>query len=159
VTKLARLIGAYAPHDGTFDLRISGLHASRYSRIHTDCVHAIQLPSLCIIAQGAKTVIVGQEVYQYDPSRMLVVSVALPVTAQVTQANHAQPYLAVRLDLDPGKIAELVLKVYPQGLPSIQEKRAVWVTPVDASIVNAATRLVECRAARGCRTTRPTRGG
>ena len=27
--KLARLIAAYAPHDGSFDLRIPGLHASR----------------------------------------------------------------------------------------------------------------------------------
>ena len=29
MSKLARLIGAYAPHDGTFHLRIPGLHASR----------------------------------------------------------------------------------------------------------------------------------
>jgi len=98
VTKLARLICAYAPHDGVFDLRIPGLHASRYSRIHTDCVHAIQLPSLCIIAQGAKTVIVGQEVYEYDASRMLVFSVALPVAAQITQASHSEPYLGLRLN-------------------------------------------------------------
>src|SRR5579864_2020150 len=108
VAKLARLIYAYAPHDGTFDLRIPGLHASRFSRVHTDCVHAIQVPSLCIVARGAKTVIVGQEVYKYDASRMLVFSVALPVAAQVTQASHSEPYLALRLDLDPRKIAELV---------------------------------------------------
>ncbi len=32
-TKLARLISAYAPHDGVFELGIPGLHASRSSRI------------------------------------------------------------------------------------------------------------------------------
>ncbi|HYM69847.1 MAG TPA: AraC family transcriptional regulator [bacterium] len=149
VTRLARLIYAHTPHDGSFDLRIPGLHASRFSRINTDCVHAIQSPSLCIIAQGAKTLIVGQEVYEYDPSRMLVVFVALPVAAQITQASHFEPYLALRLDLDPHKIAELVLKVYPHGLPPVQERRAVYVTPVDVSIVNAATRLVECLAQPG----------
>jgi len=149
VTKLARLICAYAPHDGSFDLRIPGLHASRFSRINTDCVHATQLPSLCVIVQGAKTLIVGQEVYEYDPSRMLVVFVALPVAAQITQASHSEPYLALRLDLDPHKIAELILKVYPHGLPPVQERRAVYVAPVDASIVNAATRLVECLARPG----------
>jgi hypothetical protein len=89
--ELARLIAAYAPHDGSFDLRIPGLHASRFSRINGECVHALRLPSLCIIAQGAKTVIVGQEVYEYDPSRMIVFSVALPVAAQVTQASHPKP--------------------------------------------------------------------
>ena len=149
VTKLARLIRAYAPHDGVFDLRISGLHASRYSQIHMDCVHAIQVPSLCIIAQGAKTIIVGQEVYEYDAARMLVFSVALPVAAQITQASHSEPYLALRLDLDPHKIAELVLKVYPHGLPPIQERRGVCVNPVDVNIINAATRLVECLAQPG----------
>jgi AraC-like DNA-binding protein len=147
--KLARLIAAYAPHDGSFELRIPGLHASRFSRINAECVHALRLPSLCIVAQGAKTVIVGQEVYEYDASRMIVFSIALPVAAQITQASHSEPYLALKLDLDPHKIAELVLKVYPHGLPPAQERRAVYVTPVDGSIVNAATRLMECLAQPG----------
>ena len=146
---LARLIAAYAPHDGSFELRIPGLHASRFSRVNRECVHALRLPSLCIVAQGAKTVIVGQEVYEYDTSRMIVFSVALPVAAHVTQASFAKPYLALKLDLDPQKIAELVLKVYPQGLPPVQERRAVYVTPADTSIVNAATRLMECLAQPG----------
>ena len=147
--KLARLLAAYAPHDGVFELRVPGLHASRASRTNRECVHALRLPCLSLIAQGAKTVIVGQEVYDYDCSRMLVYSVALPVAAQVTQATHSEPYLGLRLDLDPLKISELVMKVYPKGLPSVQERRAVYITPVDASIVDAATRLIECLAQPG----------
>ena len=95
LAKLARLISAYAPHDGSFELPIPGVHASRFSRINTECVHAVSLPSLCIVAQGAKTVIVGQEVYEYDESRMIVFSVALPVAAQVTQASYSAPYLSL----------------------------------------------------------------
>jgi len=148
-TELARLITAYAPHDGSFDLRIPGLTVSRASRTNTECAHALRLPSLCFIAQGAKTVIVGDEVYEYDASRMLVFSVALPVAAQVTQASYSEPYLALRLDLDPHNIAELVLKVYPRGVPPVQERSAVYVTQVDLSIVNAATRLMECLAQPG----------
>jgi len=147
--KLARLIAAYAPHDGSFAMRVPGLYASRFSRINGECVHALRMPCLSIIAQGVKTVIVAEEVYEYDPSRMLVYSVALPVAAQVTQASHSEPYLSLRLDLDPQKIAELVLKVFPQGLPPVQERKAVYVTPVDASIVNSATRLMECLAQPG----------
>ena len=104
---------------------------------------------MCIAAQGAKTFIVGQDVFEYDASRMIVFSVALPVAAQVTQASHSEPYLALKLDLDPHKIAELVLKVFPRGLPPVQERRAVDVTPLEASIVNAATRLMECLAQPG----------
>ena len=58
--KLARLIAAYAPHDGSFELRVPDLHVSRFSRVNGECVHTLRLPSLCLIAQGAKTVIVGQ---------------------------------------------------------------------------------------------------
>jgi AraC-like DNA-binding protein len=149
MARLSRLLAAYAPHDGSFELRIPGLHASRFSRINGECVHTLRVPSLCIVAQGAKTTIVGDEVYEYDASRMIVFSVALPVASQITQASHAEPYFALKLDLDPRKIAELVLKVYPHGLPPAQERRAVYVTPVDASIVNAATRLVQCLAQPG----------
>jgi len=144
--KLSGLIRAYAPHDGTFTLSIPGLHASRYSRVNNGCVHGLLVPCLSIIAQGAKTVIVGQETYEYDPSRMIVYSVALPVAAQIMQASPAEPYLALRLDLEPQKIAELVLKVYPHGVPPVQERSAVYITSVDASLVNAAIRLMECLA-------------
>jgi AraC-like DNA-binding protein len=147
--RLVRLIAAYAPHDGTFALRILGLHASRYSRINKECVHDLRLPCLSIIAQGAKTVVVGRQVYEYDPSRMLVYSVAVPVAAQVTQASHSDPYFALRLDLEPQKIADLVLKVYPHGMPPVQERSAVYITPIDDSIVSAAIRLMECLAQPG----------
>ena len=149
VAKLGRLIAAYAPHDGSFALRIPGLHAIRLSRVNKECVHAVRLPSLCMAAQGAKTMMVGQDVYEYDASRMIVFSVALPVAGQVTQASHSEPYLALMLDLDPHKIAELVLRVFPQGLPPAQERSAVYVTAVDESVVNAATRLMECLAQPG----------
>jgi AraC-like DNA-binding protein len=147
--ELARLIAAYAPHDGSFQLRVPGWHAIRLSRVNEECVHAVRLPSLCIAAQGVKTFIVGQDVFEYDASRMIVFSVALPVAAQVTQASHSEPYLALKLDLDPHKIAELVLRVFPRGLPPIQERRAVDVTPLEESMVDAATRLMECLAQPG----------
>ena len=149
LAKLARLIAAYAPLDGSFDMRIPGVHTSRYSRVNRECVHALSVPSLCIAAQGVKTVIVGDEAFEYDASRMIVFSVALPVAAQVTQASASEPYLALRLDLDPHKIAELVLKVYPHGLPPVQERSAVYIAPMDESMVGAAARLIECLAQPG----------
>jgi AraC-like DNA-binding protein len=149
VVRLARLISAYAPHDGSFELRIPGVHAIRRSRTNTELVHALAQPALCIVAQGAKRLMLGQEVYEYDESRMIAFSVDLPVTAQITRASFSQPFLALRLDLDPHKVAELVLKVYPHGLPRVPEGRAVNVGQVNASIVKAATRLVELMAESG----------
>ncbi len=142
--KLARLLAAYAPHDGSFEMRIPGVHASRMSRANSECFHTLRVPSLCLIAQGAKTVILGKDVFEYDASRMIVFSVALPISSQVTRASHSEPYFGFRLDLDPHKIAELVLRVFPHGLPPAQERRAVYVSSIDPSIVSAAVRLMEC---------------
>lgn len=149
IDKLARLLSAYAPHDGSFDMRIPGLMVSRISRTNKECVHSLRISSLCIVAQGAKTVIVGDEVYEYDSSQTIVFSVALPVASQVTQATPSNPYLSLRLELDPRKIAELVLKVFPNGLPPVPERNAVYLTPTDESIVNASIRLMECLAHPG----------
>jgi len=143
-TRLAQLLAAYAPHDGSFEQRVPGLMVSRLSRVNKECVHALRISSLCIVAQGAKTVIVGDEVYEYDSSQMIVFSVALPVAAQVTQATPSTPYLSLRLELEPRKIAELVLKVYPRGLPALQERNAVYLTPAEDNFIDAATRLMEC---------------
>jgi AraC-like DNA-binding protein len=149
VVKLASVIRAYTPHDGSFDLRIPGVHASRASRTNVELVYATARPSLCIIAQGAKSIILGQEVYEYDASRMLVFSVDLPVAGQVTCASTADPYLGFRLDLDPSKIAELVLKVFPHGLPHVAESRGICVSETDLRIVNAVTRLFDLLAQSG----------
>ena len=143
VLKLAGLLKAFAPHVGTFDLRVPGVHVIRRSKVYTELVHGVLGPSLCIVAQGAKRVMLGRETYEYDESRLIAVSVDLPVAAQVVRASPAQPFLALRLDLEPHKVAELVLKVYPNGLPRVQDTRAVFLGEVTASIVVAATRLVE----------------
>jgi AraC-like DNA-binding protein len=91
----------------------------------------------------------AQEVYTCDASQMILYSVDIPLAAQVTRASHSEPYLSFRLDLDPQKVAELVLKVYPHGVPRVRENRAVCVAQADANLFNAATRLIELMAQPG----------
>jgi AraC-like DNA-binding protein len=147
VAKLAGLVSAYAPHDGRFELCIRGVYAIRRSRVTTELAHATVRPALCIVAQGAKRIMLGQEVYHYDPSHMLIFSVDLPVAGEVERASLTEPFLAFTLDLDPQKVAELVLRVYPHGLPrGVQKSRGVYVCQVDLRIVNAAARLLELMA-------------
>jgi AraC-like DNA-binding protein len=142
LVRLADLLKAHAPYDGSFDLRLPGVHITRTSRVHKELVHGVLRSSLCLVAQGAKRVLLGQEVYEYDTSRMLVYSVDVPVAAQVTQASLDQPFLGFRLDLDPARIAELTTKVYPHGLPGGEEGRAICVDQADAHVLNAVARLM-----------------
>jgi len=142
LSRLADLLRAHTPADGSFELGLPGVHAIRASRPSTDLVHGLQGSSVCIVAQGAKTVLLGGEAYTYDAPRMLVFSVDLPVAAQVLRASPARPYLCFRLDLDPQRVADLTLKVYPGGPPREREGRAVYLAQAGNAIVDAASRLM-----------------
>jgi AraC-like DNA-binding protein len=142
--RLARLISSLTSLDGTFSQRIPGLYISRYSRIDTDTVKTFYSTSLIIVAQGAKNITIGQEVYHFDKLRMILLPVALPVAMQLTEASSSEPYLAVRLELDPQRISEWVLKLYPQGLPPVRQMSTGYIADANLSLVNAVTRLVEC---------------
>jgi AraC-like DNA-binding protein len=109
-------------------------------------VRATVSPALCIVAQGAKVVVLGREIYAYDPSRMIAYSVELPVAAQIVRASHREPFLALKLDLPAYKIAELSLKVFPHGVPTSRDSRGLCVGQTTTAIVDAAARLVELMA-------------
>ena len=47
-----------------------------------------QRPTFGLVAQGAKSVTLGQEVYHYGVGDYLVVSFDLPVIARITQASR-----------------------------------------------------------------------
>lgn len=141
--RLAGLIAHNAPRDGVFPLRLPGTYALRRSRIAAEPVHATLEPSLCVVAQGAKVMMLGREVLEYDPARMLVFSVPLPVSGQVTRASARDPYLGFKLDLDPVRVAELAARVYPRGLPRPADHRGLYVGPTTDAIVDAVVRLLE----------------
>ena len=123
VSALAKRIGAHTPYDGIFELRVPGVHVIKVSRPSTQSTHAIQHPSVCIVAQGAKSVMIGEDVYGYEAAQVAVYSVDIPVAAQITRASHAEPYLTLKIDIDPEKIADLAAKVFPHGLPQQRARR------------------------------------
>ncbi|WP_216326448.1 AraC family transcriptional regulator [Deinococcus aestuarii] len=143
LSRLAGLIRAFTPYDGEFPLRLPGVAVARSTRVHGHLQHSVQPSALCLVAQGNKSVQIGPDTYEYDPHRLMVYSVHLPVAFRVTRASAREPFLTFKLDLDPGRIAALSLRLFPHGLTRVQDRRGVHVTPSNAAIVNAATRLLE----------------
>src|SRR6476469_2806192 len=80
---LANRLALAAPHDGAFQLRLPGTWAIRLSRTTTQASYATLGPALCVAAQGAKVVMLGTDVLEYDPAHMLVLAVGLPISTQV----------------------------------------------------------------------------
>lgn len=143
---LAKLISRYAPHDGLFDLPLPGVHLLRTANTDTNPTRAVTNPGMCIIAQGAKRVLIGQDVYDYDNSRMAVYSTEVPVSAKILKASEAEPYLCLIVDIEPQKLAELTLKAFPHGVPRVQHPRALFIGKANPKIVEAGTRLLELLA-------------
>lgn len=146
VKRLATLLAAHAPYDGVFELRRPGLAVVRRSRPGQHMVRATVMPTFCVVGQGAKTVMLGREMFSYDASRMVAYAVDLPIAGQVVKATPREPFLALVLRLDPYRIAELALKVFPHGVPSPQDSRAIIVGKTPTAIVDTAVRLVESMA-------------
>ena len=146
IATLAKLIAALAPYDGSVDLRGPGVHAIRLSHANDEPVHYVQPASLCVVAQGAKVVMIGEDTYGYEAGQMALYSIDVPMAGRVTRASHSEPYLLLMIDLDAAKIAELALKVYPNGLPQPRDPRSLYVGEPDPHLIDAATRLVELMA-------------
>ena len=110
------------------------------------------VPSLCVVAQGAKEVVVGGEAYRYDPAQSLLVSVDMPALTHVAEATPDRPCLAVRIPIDPAVVGELLADgsaIPPPGPPV----RGLGV--IDRSNRHSSTRSA---ASWPCSTPRGDRG-
>ncbi|YAG15868.1 AraC family transcriptional regulator CmrA [Nostoc sp. DSM 114161] len=126
--------------DGTIE-PLKGLHLNRSSS-PWECVHSVSVPALCIIAQGSKEVLLGSDRYQYDPMHYLLATIELPIASQILEASKEQPYLSLRLDLDPTLVGSVMVEA---GYPSPQSRgnvKAIDVSLLDAPLLDAVVRLV-----------------
>jgi hypothetical protein len=125
IATLAKLIGALVPYDGTVELPVPGVRAARVSRPNQEPMHYLQRSSLCIVAQGAKIVTIGDETYGYEAGQMALYSIDVPMAGRVTRASYPEPYLVLIIDLDAEKLAELAVRVFPHGLPKPRHSRTL----------------------------------
>jgi AraC-like DNA-binding protein len=116
---LASEIARFATTDGIHQTAIPRLTLIRKSA-PTEPLHGVHQPSVCIIAQGSKRVMMGDQIFVYDADNYLTVSVDVPIVGQVVTATEEEPYLCVRLDIDPAMLAELILDM---RLPETEERR------------------------------------
>src|SRR5215208_2028492 len=136
VERIARSIR----EDGTVE-PLEGLHLNRSSS-PTEPMYGVSKLAFCVIAQGSKEVLLGDNCYRYDPSHYLIATVELPVAAQITEASEERPYLSLRLELDPALVGSVMVE---SGHPAPRDHaavKAIDVSPLDAGLLDAVVRLV-----------------
>jgi AraC-like DNA-binding protein len=139
--ELVERIKRAVTQDGTSE-PLNGLHLNRASAV-TPLSHGATYPSFCVIAQGSKEILLGEERYRYDPYRYLLATMRLPVASCLVDASVDLPYLSLRLDLDPALVASVMLEA---GMPSPRgaapSMRALDVASLDTDLLDAVVRLV-----------------
>jgi AraC-like DNA-binding protein len=139
VERIARTIR----DDGTSQ-PLPGLHLAR-STTPLEPLHSVLEPSLCVIAQGSKEVLLGESRYRYDPSHYLLATVELPRISQVLEASPERPYLSFRLELTPTLVGSVMAEAgYPSHSAPADpaDVRAIAVSPLDMALLDAIVRLV-----------------
>jgi len=99
-------------------------------------------PSICVIAQGSKEVLLGESRYHYDPAHYLLTTVALPRVSQVLSASKEQPYLSLRLELDPSLVSSVAVEADHIWSKQQAAVSAITVSLLDANLLEAFVRLV-----------------
>ena len=138
--ELAERIARALPHDGVSEPQ-PGVHLSRFAHAN-DPSHTVLEPCFCVIAQGAKTLTLGGEVFRYDPAHYAVTTVGLPIIAEIVEASEGQPYLGLRLTLDPSLVASVIVESQVVEPRNEAGTRAVDVSPLDADLLDATVRLM-----------------
>lgn len=99
-------------------------------------------PTLILVAQGAKQVMLGDHSFVYDRARYLVTSVDVPVVSQIVQASASAPFLAIAVQLDLEKVADLVTQVGPGDGEVATHGPGISTAAMRQSLLEAAVRLV-----------------
>jgi AraC-like DNA-binding protein len=145
--ELAALVGRITGSDGVHATVIPRLMFARASHSQHP-VHTIYEPAFCVLAQGSKRVLLGQEVYVYDSSHYLVVAQNLPVSGQVIDASPEAPYLGLRLDFDVKDIAALALDLKLGGARAGRaSRRGLFTGAMTTRLLDPLLRLVRLLAA------------
>ena len=104
---LAALIAELCPQEGSHATKVEGLYLTRSTTTQAPRT-SLDQAVFCVVAQGAKCILLNEQRFLYDPNKFLLVSLDLPLVGQIEQASRAKPFLGLSLVLDFEEIQSLL---------------------------------------------------
>jgi len=99
-------------------------------------------PSIVMVAQGAKRLLVGGAGYTYDAERFLTTSLDLPANSEVIEASTAKPCVGLGLGLDIRLLAELIAQDAQAPSPPRSPQTSVGVGALTEALLEPIGRLL-----------------
>lgn len=142
IEKLAKHIEKWANGSNQYDTEIPGLRFSRWAT-PTPPTSYTHNPSICLIAQGRKRVLLGEDSFVYDANHFLISSVDLPIIANIIEASEDKPYLGVIMELDLTEISQLIVDSELTFNQSKEAQKGIAVGELSEPLLDAFLRLIE----------------
>lgn len=138
---LRRSIARWTDKSDRVETAIPGLILAQRKE-PSEPVNILFEPRVCVIAQGVKRVMLGDDSYVYDAHHFLLTSVDLPTFVKVIKASPEKPYLGLVLNLDQREISQLMVdSKLPQPRPQ-QSIRGMATGEVTLPLITAFQRLL-----------------
>jgi AraC-like DNA-binding protein len=145
--ELVERIATALPEDGVLEA-FPGFFLARSSKL-MESMQSVYQPAFCMVAQGGKYVLLGEELYRYDPRHYLIFTVDLPLVFHVEEASKALPYLGLLLNLDPSLVASVMMESGVEAKKGDTVVKAINASPIDTGLLDAVVRLVRLFGAPG----------
>jgi AraC-like DNA-binding protein len=141
--ELSSIIARFTGADGEFHTAIGNLFFNRRSS-PSQPLHTAQWPCFALVTQGAKSLTLGDEVFNYGVGNYLVVSIDLPVVSRVTQATAKIPHLGLGMAIDGARLREVLGRVsVPRVAATVDGMRGVAVNTAPLELLDAILRLLK----------------
>ncbi|MDR3581558.1 MAG: AraC family transcriptional regulator [Oryzomonas sp.] len=139
---LGNSIARWANKDDIIETAIPGLQI--YQRNEpTQPQIAMYEPSICLVAQGAKRALLGDDTYVYDARHFLIASVHLPTMVQIVEASQERPCLGFVYKLDQRVISQLMVDSNIPQPRTQQSSRGLVLGEMTLPLLNAFQRLID----------------
>jgi len=99
-------------------------------------------PSLCIVLQGAKQILFGEDSVDYGAMQCLVVSMELPASGRIAKASATEPYLGITIDFDLAMMRDVIEQMETKPALDATPGPCVFVTQVDDTLGECILRLI-----------------
>ncbi|MBA4372328.1 MAG: AraC family transcriptional regulator [Thermodesulfovibrio sp.] len=145
IEALAKSIARWSEKGDQFETAIPGLAFWRREE-PTRPISGMYEPCICLNAQGAKRVVLGDDALVYDAHHFLITSVDLPTVWQIIEASREKPCIGLVLKLDQREISQLMVDSnLPPPCPQ-QSSRGMATGEVTLPLLTAFGRLIDLLA-------------
>lgn len=127
--------------DGRFETPVPALSVSRVTHPVMPN-HMIYRPTICVVVQGAKEIMVGDRVFEYGEMQSLIVTFEVPAVGQITKASKQEPYIGLNIDFDVTILREVMEAMEQPPRPVGDGAAGVFVQDFDGVLADCVLRLV-----------------